>query len=130
MSKKSKILAVAATVLIAGAAIFGVSLATKDKPAPAPSQNTAQQTQQAPATEVSYKGEDGKNALELLKRGHKVETTNYSGLGDFVTSIDGATADSKHFWAFYVNESQAQVGASAYVTKSADTITWKLEEIK
>lgn len=83
-----------------------------------------------PATEVSYDGVAGKNALALLKASHKTETKSYKGLGELVTSIDGVKADSKHFWSFYVNGKQAQVGAGAYTTKSGDKLTWKLEVIK
>ncbi|HEX5797674.1 MAG TPA: DUF4430 domain-containing protein [Candidatus Saccharimonadales bacterium] len=87
-------------------------------------------TEQAAPKEVSYEGVDGKNALELLKQKYKVETENYEGLGELVTSIEGVKPDKKHFWAFYVNGKQSQVGASTYKTKDNDKITWKLEEIR
>ena len=68
-------------------------------------------------------------ALMLLKSGHKVETKNYSGIGEFVESIDGIMPDSQHFWAFYVNGKSSNVGASSYVLKSGDKTEWKLEAI-
>jgi hypothetical protein len=80
-------------------------------------------------TEVSYTGVEGKNALELLRAGHSIETKT-SSFGDYVQSIDGVAADSSHFWGFYVNGKMAEVGAGSYVTKSSDTVLWKLEAIQ
>ncbi len=126
-AKKYKNLIFAAVAIVA-AAIFIWQVVDKNSSdnnqtqAPASSQNTT--------NEVNYNGETGKNALTLLKAGHKTETKSYKGIGELVTSIDGVKADSKHFWSFYVNGKQSQTGASSYTTKSGDKITWKLEEIK
>jgi len=78
--------------------------------------------------QVSYSGIEGKNALEILKASHQVETQKFS-FGELVDSIDGVKAPSTHFWAFYVNDKQAEVGAGDFVTKDTDSITWKLEPI-
>jgi hypothetical protein len=129
-NQKSKVFLAGAIIAVAVAAFVGIGLVTKDKPKQADQPNQTSQAQQTPQTEVSYKGIEGKNALELLKQSHKVETKSYEGLGEFVTSIDGVAADSKHFWAFYVNGQQSQVGASSYTAKDTDTIVWKLEEIQ
>lgn len=94
------------------------------------SQPSTTSSVKAPVNDVSYEGQAGKNALEILKSGHKTDTKSYKGLGEIVTGIDGTKADSKHFWSFYVNGKQSQVGAGSYVTKNGDKITWKLEEIK
>jgi hypothetical protein len=83
-----------------------------------------------PAGQVSYKGEDGKSAMELLKANFTVETQDFGDLGQFVKAINGVEPDSRHFWALYVNGAQSQVGAESYITKSSDAIEWKLEEIK
>jgi hypothetical protein len=83
-----------------------------------------------PAGTVSYQGVDGKNAMELLKASHDVQTQSFGDMGEFVKAIDGIEPDSMHFWSFYINGSQAQVGADTYMTKSTDLIEWKLEEIK
>lgn len=128
--RKSRLVWVA-ILAVALAALFAFSHTNKDKPQQAtqPAQNT--QVQQTPkTTEVNYKGVEGQNALQLLKQSHRVETKNYEGIGELVTSIDDTAADSKHFWSFYVNGQQSQVGAGTYVTKSGDNIVWKLEEIK
>ncbi len=71
----------------------------------------------------------GQTALDLLKIKHKVVAKTYSGIGEFVESIDGMKPDSQHFWAFYVNGKSSNVGASSYVLKSGDKIEWKLEAI-
>lgn len=128
-NQKSKILLVLTGVVIAGAAIFGFVVMSGDESNKTTRPASTSQVQ-APITEVSYDGVEGKNALEVLKQTHKVETKAYEGLGELVISIDGVAADNKHFWAFYVGEQQSQVGAGVYVTKTSDKITWKLEEIK
>lgn len=76
------------------------------------------------ASTISYKGEDGKDALTLLKN-HASIVQNQSGL---VVTINGRTAnDSKHeFWEFVVNGKEAKVGPASYVTKPGDTIQWKI----
>ncbi len=74
---------------------------------------------------------ENKTALDLLKSGHNVETKSFSGVGEFVESINGVKADGKkEFWAFYLNGQQAQVGASDYKPKNGDVIEWKVEKIK
>lgn len=93
-------------------------------------QNTNTDTssqQQVPASNVAYRGEDGRTALDLLKVYNRVETKTTS-FGEMVTGINGMEVDeSKQFWAFYVNGSLASEGAATYKTKSTDTIEWKIE---
>jgi len=126
-------------VIAAIIAVIGIVYAFTIRPVMAPSNktdNTTQNTQQSPqetvkqvpTTTVSYQGVDGKTALELLQASHQVEVKHYS-FGDMVISIDGLAPDATHFWAFYVNDKQSEVGASAYVTKSSDVIEWRLEKI-
>jgi hypothetical protein len=78
---------------------------------------------------IQYQGVEGKNALELLKASYQIQSKEYSGLGEFVESINGITPDKDQFWSFYVNGKQAAVGASAYITKNGDVIEWKLEKV-
>jgi hypothetical protein len=76
--------------------------------------------------ELSYKGEDGKTALELLQ---KTATIKTSGTGEnaYVTTISNIAANSKNeYWQFFVNGKSSMVGAGSYTTKSTDTITWML----
>lgn len=79
----------------------------------------------------NFYADENKSALDLLKSGHQVETKTFSGVGEYVTSIEGKKEDTgKNFWALYVNGQQSQVGASDYKPKDGDKIVWKLEEIK
>jgi uncharacterized protein YxeA len=142
---KKLLVAIAAVLVLAGGAT-GLYVANQDDPKQAQQSTQTDQSQKSTQTSestqsqktkeektaeaVTYKGVEGKNALELLKASHKVETKTYEGMGELVTSIDGVTPDSKHFWAFYVNGQQSQVGASSYTTKATDNIEWKLEEIQ
>ena len=76
---------------------------------------------------VSYKGESGKNALELLKT-QAVVVTQDSAYGPFVDSINGVQGGTNgKYWAFYVNGKQSNVGANDYVTQDGDTLEWKFE---
>lgn len=77
-------------------------------------------------TQLSYEGQNGKNALDLLKAHAAVETKHYS-FGDQVVSINGTTGNGPKYWTFYVNGKQAQVGAGAYTTKNSDELMWKLQ---
>ena len=77
-------------------------------------------------TEISYKGQNGTNALALLKKHAQVQTKHYS-FGDLVTTINGSAGNGPKYWTFYINGKEAQVGAGAYTTKSSDTLDWKLQ---
>lgn len=77
-----------------------------------------------------YDGQEGVDALTLLKSLHQVETKDFgAGLGEFVQSINGIKPNADQFWAFYVNGKSATVGASSYVTKKGDKIEWRMEKI-
>lgn len=124
-------------LVIAGATAIGLSVADdnttrqQDSAQDTPAQSQTTTPTPAQSSTVSYKGIEGKTALELLKSAHKVETKTFEGMGEYVVSIDGrAPADSSEFWAFYVNDKQAQVGAGDYVTKDGEKIEWKLEKVQ
>jgi hypothetical protein len=87
------------------------------------------QTTPAVLKTISYDGQDGKNALELLKVDHKVETQD-SSLGSFVTSIDDTANTDNSYWMFYVNGELASSGADSYVTKNGEKIEWRLEQFQ
>jgi hypothetical protein len=83
-----------------------------------------------PVAEISYLGEEGKTALELLKEHHVPKTVPFRGVGDeMVTCINGIAPPEQYFWAFYVNGEFAPTGAGQYETLEGDVITWKLEKI-
>jgi hypothetical protein len=74
---------------------------------------------------ITYPGQTGKNALDLLNQHHVVKT-DASGM---VVGIDTRTINSaKHeYWAFYINGKMASIGPKEYQTKSTDQIAWKVE---
>lgn len=76
--------------------------------------------------DVSYDGQAGRTALELLEEEAEVEMQGEGEMA-FVTSIDGVAAGENQFWAFYVNGESAPVGAGSYVTEEGDRIAWRLE---
>ena len=134
MKKNSKIVVIAVVllVLIAG----GVGLYYVNSPKTA---NTVQKTQTTSSDEkvtfsnsgkeVSYVGQDGKTALDVLKSLTSVDTKE-STYGTMVVGIHGVKAeDGKNYWSFYVNGAYANEGAGTFKTKAADVITWKLEAI-
>jgi hypothetical protein len=77
-------------------------------------------------TQISYQGQKGSTALSLLKKHATVQTKHYS-FGDLVTSINGNVGNGPKYWTFYINGKQAKVGASSYITKDSDTISWRLQ---
>lgn len=78
---------------------------------------------------ISYKGIDGKTALELLEKNYTVVKSG-AGVNSFVTSINGVSANpSTQYWAFKIDGKTAIVGAGSYITKNSDTITWELTSI-
>lgn len=119
-------------LLIIGAAVFvfvfnilfGLFLQNRNQPK---EQNVNKEQTIASKDILSYKGEEGRDALTILKQKSKVEQ-NSSGL---VISINGRKTDTaKEFWAFYVNGKFADVGPADYQTKDKDLIEWKVEKIK
>lgn len=77
-------------------------------------------------TQLSYKGQTGQNALNLLKK-HATVTTKHYSFGDQVTSINGVKGAGPKYWTFYINGKMAEVGAGSYTTKSTDTLMWRLQ---
>jgi hypothetical protein len=90
---------------------------------------TQEQGTEKQTPSIQYQGINGKTALEILKSTHQVQTQEYKGLGEFVQGIDGTVPAKDEFWSFYVSGKQAQVGASAYITKNGELIEWKLEKV-
>lgn len=126
LSLKTKTLVVSAVVLI-GAIGGGVwyNQAHQTKPT-TPSATPAAAITSPTTKSISYQGEDGKTALELLKS-HAQFQTNTSSIGEYVTAINGNDGGGKKYWLFFVNGKASSVGAGAYITKASDNIEWKLQ---
>ena len=78
---------------------------------------------------ISYKCEEGKTAYDILDERFTIEAQD-SSFGKFVTGINDVKPSQNQFWAFYVDEKIATVGATAYVCQDQEKVEWKLEEIK
>jgi hypothetical protein len=76
--------------------------------------------------QISYHGQQGQNALSLLKKHAAVQTKHYS-FGDMVLAINNVTGNGPKYWTFYINGKMASVGAGTYTTKVSDMLTWKLQ---
>jgi len=74
---------------------------------------------------ITYEGEEGKTALELLKSRARVRTSS-SQLGELVEEINGVRSDNGYYLIYYINGSMAKTGAGNYPTKTGDWIEWKL----
>lgn len=139
-----KIVVIVASVLSLG--IIGTAVYANvfvDDPSPA---DTIQQVESETSEQQSVESdaiafsEDGKTAsyagvvdevaLTTLKSLTEVQTQD-SAYGEFVTSINGVSADSsKEYWAFYVNGAYANEGAGTYKAKAGDSFEWKLEALQ
>ena len=74
---------------------------------------------------LSYAGEDGRTALELLKSRARVRTST-SDLGELVEEINGVRSGEGYNLIYFVNGAMAKTGAGNYVTRTRDRIEWKL----
>ena len=117
-----KTIIIALAVVAAGAGgIAGAVIANSPSHKVAATVNSQQQL-----TDIKYNGQNGTNALALLKKHAQVQTKHYS-FGDLVTSINGSKGTGPKYWTFYINGKEAQVGAGTYTTKSSDKLEWKLQ---
>ncbi|MEQ7217537.1 DUF4430 domain-containing protein [Vagococcus fluvialis] len=75
--------------------------------------------------EVTAKDSD--TVLEILKANFDVKED-----GGFVTSIDGKEQDPKanKYWMYYINDKEADKGASEMTVSDSDKIEWRLNEFK
>src|SRR3989338_5305674 len=81
---------------------FGMYLIVPDRSLCNPTKSIEKLEQKC---EVSYQGVEGKNALEILKSSHQIETQSFS-FGEMVQSIDGVKAPATHFLALPLTESR------------------------
>lgn len=73
---------------------------------------------------ISYDGEDGKTAYDILQSKYSVEASTGS-YGVMVSSINGLKATSTEFWLYSVNGEQPDKAADQFMTRSGDKITWE-----
>jgi hypothetical protein len=137
VQKSKKLISLIVLLAVAALAAFGIwyfnygsSSNTETVTTNQPEQVESLVTVSEDGKTVSYEGVEGENALSLLKNYTNVETEEFTGIGEYVVSINGVQADSNsNFWAFYVDDAQAQVGAGDYITKAGEKIEWRLEDV-
>lgn len=105
---------------------LGTFLSQRKEAAQQPAKQAAVVSEIGKTDKFSYKGEEGKDALTLLKEKTNIE----QGASGLVVAINGRKAEDskKEFWAFYVNGKMAEVGPADYKTKDGDVIEWKIEK--
>lgn len=119
----ANIIAIVVALVIVAFVGYGVDVLRENKLS-----NGAQKSVASVQT-VRYDGEDGKNALDLLKSKAEIQTQD-SSIGVFVTSINGTSNSDRQYWLFYVNDALAESAADQYVTKNSDKIEWRYESFQ
>jgi hypothetical protein len=103
---KQKIIAVTTAAVVAAAVGVGAWAYTDNQSNQQASKvpTTTIKTKAGPhkSTQISYQGQDGRDALSLLKQHAEVKTKHYS-FGDQVVSINGVSGNGPKYWTFYVN---------------------------
>jgi len=127
MKNKQKILFPVLVVIV----LFGVYLFRPQKQIVSPQNstppiNSISPTQNLLSDQFQYQGQEGIDALTLLKQ----KTNVIQDSSGIVGSINGRKANSnqREFWSFYINGESAQIGPAAYITKNNDIINWKIEK--
>lgn len=67
--------------------------------------------------------------MELLEANNAVEAKD-TEFGKMVVGINSVKPTDQEFWAFYVEDKQATVGAQLYNCLDNENIEWKLEKIQ
>jgi len=111
--------------------VLGILVGTREAPPSREGADSAEGLEQLQTTTVlstlSYQGEDGKNALELLQASHQVEIQE-SDVGAFVTAIDGVGSEENAYWLYYIDGEPAAMAADKYETKAGQQIEWRYEQ--
>lgn len=78
---------------------------------------------------IKYTINQTTTAWQLLKQTNQIKTQGEESMV-FVIEINGVAANQKNreYWAFYINEKLAAVGAGSYQLKNNDKIEWKIEK--
>lgn len=114
-----------AAIVILGGSLLGGYVSQKQ------TQEVAGEVTFQPVVEkvISYEGEEGKTALDLLKASHEIGTQD-SSIGVFITSIDGVKNEDNKYWMFYTEDQLAPIAADQYETKAGEKIEWRFERLQ
>ena len=137
ITKKQLIISITSAVLLTASVATGFYLSSAKTEKKTPIEVVQQQVQKLKVDiefsnegkELSYKGQSGKTALELLSAGTEV-LMNGNDKNTFIVGINGvnAVSDENEYWGFFVNGEVASVGAGSYITSDSDIISWKLSK--
>jgi hypothetical protein len=83
-------------------------------------------------TSLSFTATENSTVYEFmnkLKNKDKINFTekNYTGMGKFISEINGIKGNGVKNWIYYVNGVKAEVGVSNYKINKGDIISWKYE---
>lgn len=67
----------------------------------------------------------GETVFDVLDKVADVEYQFYSGIGIFVTSIEGVDQTGTTWWLYYVNGQPGEIAADRYGLMDGDNILWK-----
>ncbi len=69
-------------------------------------------------------------AMQDLQKTQKFtfKTKNFTGLGQFVESINSVDSKQGFYWMYSVNGKEGTVGVSKYVVQMGDFIEWKYKK--
>jgi hypothetical protein len=137
MKTKNLVIILFLLITLTGGLVFFL---TNKKKQPVASESALAETRADKVTMIisgaSYETEakTGSSVYDLmntLREQKKIDfkSVDYSGLGFFVTEINGVKNDpSGKNWLYYVNGQPAQVGVTYYLVKANDVIEWKYEK--
>jgi len=106
--------------LTAGGFYLYQSNAKKAEPAPVAVITTPSSTWEN--NTLTYSGKDGVTAEDLIKQVATITKDTYG----MVASINGVSPTGNQYWQFNIDGVSSNEGAGTYITKSTETITWKL----
>lgn len=119
-SKRSPLVSIVIVLIAIGMiATYSSLFSGAGNPQPTQDQSQVQTISQS----ISYQGKDGVDAMTLLKETHSVDASDQG----FVNAIDGVKPAEKQFWSLYVNGKPSDLGAKDTITKSTDSVEWKLD---
>ena len=127
-------LVIAIVILALGIGSYALNRA--DSATASTSANTEQSTVQAERATIRVSGQDypvtissDMTVLAALKAtaGLTIETKTFTGIGDYVSAINGQSEGDGKYWLYSINGQEATEGVSTAKIKAGDTIEFNLK---